>query len=104
MVPLGFAQATPTDGQLATSLAQQLVCDTHNVISGNLGLMMGFLVACWGLYLMIVKNSMKSGLMFLIFGALLTALPGIVLSFFDGLGLALGGMTEVHSITRPGCL
>lgn len=89
---------------MARRLSQELVCDTHNIISGNLGLMVGFLIAAYGLYKMIASNDMKGGLIFIIVGALFTATPGLILSFFDGMGLALGNLTEVHSISKPYCL
>ena len=65
----------------SSGLAARMVCDAYTLGSGNLMLMVGFLVAVYGLYLMIAQASYKSGVLLMVFGAMMTALPGLIITF-----------------------
>lgn len=72
-----------TDNQIAMSLSQQLYCQSKNVLAGNLGLLLGLGLALMGLYQM-VSGNLVGGLILLICGALITALPSLVESTMKG--------------------
>ncbi|HEX2859329.1 MAG TPA: hypothetical protein VHP58_03930 [Alphaproteobacteria bacterium] len=72
-----------TDGQIALSLSQQLYCQSKNVLASNLGLLIGVVMALAGLYRM-VSGNLAGGMIMLICGALITALPSLVESAMKG--------------------
>jgi hypothetical protein len=76
--------AGETDGQTAARLSKSLLCDTYGILSGNLGLMAGFLIAVWGLFIWIRNDKLMLGLTLILVGAFLTAIPGLVISFLQG--------------------
>lgn len=96
MVVVLAAPAHATSG--AEGMALQLICQTYQLGSGNLMLMAGFLLAVYGLYRMISAASYKSGLILIIVGALLTALPGLIFSFLQGTNIWLfnSGITTTN--------
>jgi hypothetical protein len=100
-----WAQDTsPTDGQIAMALSQQLYCQAKGVLSGNLGLLAGMVIALYGLYTMI-NGAVSGGLILVICGALLTALPSLVQSTMQGLS---GFLTSTQISAQalqipPGC-
>lgn len=68
----------------SSGLALQLTCQIYTILSGTLGLLLGFCVACYGLYLILRDAAYKSGLAWIVVGALFTAVPGILMSTLDG--------------------
>jgi murein DD-endopeptidase MepM/ murein hydrolase activator NlpD len=96
------AYASFGDEGPGVGLAAQLLCQTFTIMSGPVGLFIGFAVALYGLWQMVVDGDFKGGLLFIVVGALLTALPGVTRTFLAGaneLLRAAGVSTE--SITDP---
>jgi len=79
----GNQTPTVTDSQAGLSLSQQFYCQAKGVLSGNLGLIAGLLLALTGLWAM-VNGSLTGGVITLICGALITALPSLTESFLKG--------------------
>lgn len=78
--------AADTSGSASLGLALQMYCGAYNVLTGNLGLMLGLLIAAYGLWILITDGSFGKGLTIIVAGALLTALPGLTSSFIQGMG------------------
>ena len=95
---------TLTDGQVALKLSENLICDTKDIVSGPLGLMAGFLLAAYGLYIWIRQDAMKTALIYIICGAFLTALPGLIFTFLGGVSALTvqSGMSTIAP-TFPAC-
>ncbi len=72
-----------TMGQTGVTLSQQFYCQSKYVLSGNFGLLIGLAVALLGLYQM-VNGAVAGGLILLLCGALITALPSLVESTMKG--------------------
>jgi hypothetical protein len=78
----------PANGGLAIGLTQNLYCDMKGLLSGSVGLMIGFAVALLGL-MKIIQGSTGTGIIFILMGAAVTALPNIVESTIGGIGSVL---------------
>lgn len=93
-----------TDNQLAMGLSQQLYCQSKNVLAGNFGLLLGLGLALMGLYQMVSGNLM-GGIIMLVSGALITALPSLIESGLKGLGTFLSGASGIggQDFRPPAC-
>lgn len=78
-----LAQNQKTDGQIAIQTTTQLYCGLFSIMNGKIGLFVGFSVALYGLYLLIENANMR-GIYIIVCGALLTALPNIVIGGIQG--------------------
>lgn len=90
------ATAGASDGQTSIMLSKRLYCDTKSLIEGNLGILLGLLLVIMGIWSLIRDGSWTDGLIMIIFGALVTALPGLLESTYGGLGdmLKQSGITQ----------
>lgn len=85
--PAAFASGGPaTSGSASLGLALQMYCGAYNVLTGNLGLLLGLLIAAYGLWILISDGAFGRGVAIITAGALLTALPGLTSSFIQGVG------------------
>jgi hypothetical protein len=91
-----------TSGALSKQLSQDLYCQSKKLLSGNIGLLIGVVIALFGLYQMAGGNLM-GGLVLLVCGALVTALPSLVESFLTGVGsvLSTGGTSLGATTFKP---
>lgn len=81
LAPAGLHASMYVAPDASAGMAARMVCEAYTLGSGNLMLMVGFLVAVYGLYLMIASASYKGGIFLMIFGAIMTALPGLIITF-----------------------
>ncbi len=96
----GWATMDIVDGP-STGLSAQLTCQLVTVFQSNIGLMAGLALAVWGLWILLRTGNIKSAIVLIISGALLTALPTLVTSFFSGMsgfltqvGISVGDITN----------
>lgn len=75
-----------SDGQVALTLAQGLMCDTKALLEGYVGLLLGLVLIFVGVWSLVGGGSPKVGLVTIFFGALITALPSLILSTMEGFG------------------
>lgn len=78
------AYASFGDEAASVGMAARLMCETFTVMSGTLGLLAGFALALYGLWLIIMSGEMKGGMLFIVVGAILTAIPGITRTILIG--------------------
>lgn len=99
---LSWAQPMDTHDGPSTGLSAQLTCQLVGVFQSNVGLMAGLTMAVWGLWTLLRTGKIKSAIILIISGALLTALPTLVTSFFSGMSgfLTQVGISDVD-ITSP---
>jgi hypothetical protein len=84
---LAWAQMTVDNDDMESAsvgLSKQLLCEVVAVGSGNIALLAGLLVALYGLWAMVRHAALKRGFILIISGALLTALPSLVISSLGG--------------------
>ena len=89
-----WAGAGQTSGNVSTELAKNLLCNTAALLQGDIGLLIGLILVFMGLWSLIQGNKIISALPLLIIGALITALPTLVMSAAMGLGDLLSA-TEI---------
>lgn len=103
LVSWGFAQNS--DGTVSTQLAINLYCGTAALFEGDLGLLIGLILVFTGLWSLVQGGKIVAALPVLIFGALITALPSLIISSLQGLGQLLSdtgissGTFEIKSCT-----
>lgn len=90
----GYADA-PAAAPNGTALAYDTYCSIKGMVSGNLGLMVGFGAAVFGL-VQLIQGKTGAGLFLILGGALVTALPGMIEGTLSGLGSVLrtSGISE----------
>lgn len=86
--PMAFAQTT-SDGTVSIELTKQLYCGAQSLIEGNLGLILGLVFVGSGVWALIKGGKWVPSLILMVSGALLTALPSLIGSFFEGYGSML---------------
>ena len=94
------SSTTQTNGQLGLQLSQELYCQMKSAFTSNTGLFAGLCIAVFGLWKLLSGN-MSGGLILIVSGALLTALPSLAQSFLNGLGMALSGIATQTSVSPP---
>ena len=77
--------ASPTGGAFATM--DEVYCDVRDLTTGNLGTMIGFGFAFAGLLMLLLKGS-NYGIFMIITGISVTAFPGLINSFIEGMSIA----------------
>ena len=90
--------ATAANGALALALSKELYCSVVTTISGDMGVMVGLIIAAFGFYQMIRKGISASVLITIFFGVIITAMPAIFEKSMDTLGevmAPLGGRGTV---------
>lgn len=81
-----LAADTATDGTVGLKLAQGLFCDTKNLLEGYLGLTLGLLLVLSGIWSLTSGGSPKTAFTLILFGALITSLPSLIISTMEGFG------------------
>ncbi len=71
-------------GRAAEILAKGLYCNTFDVLSGDVGLILGLLVGFIGFLILIFKQLHATGIILILAGVALTALPAFFESTFSG--------------------
>lgn len=72
----------------------------RDLITGNLGFLIGLLLAVWGIWTWVVKQETMAGILMIVGGVLITISPG-VMNFMSSLvnpvtGLGASSLTEVQ--------
>jgi hypothetical protein len=98
----GTVWAEGGDPEPGAGMAARLLCDGATLISGPAGLFFGFAIALYGLWQIISSENFKYGLVLIVVGALLTALPGLIRSGVSGTSgfLVSMGLSE-SDLTSP---
>lgn len=81
--------ASTSDGAISEMLSAEMYCSIGRMLEGNLGLILGLVLVFIALWSMINGAKIVVALPFIILGALITALPSLVESTFDGLSSML---------------
>jgi len=102
MVGVGVADAT--SGEVSTQLANQLFCDTRALLEGNIGILIGLILVFVALWSMINGAKFLAAAPLLVMGALITALPSLIMATLEGLGALLqqSGITQ-SQFKPPSC-
>lgn len=79
------AVAGPTTGEAGIAAAKGIYCGTKTLLEGQLGLLIGMLFVISGLWMLIQGKGVPAALVLLVFGAVVTAIPGMVESSLKGL-------------------
>lgn len=82
-----IAPATPavSQGQVAKDLSIKLYCQTKGLLQGPFGVILGLIMVAVGIWGLIQGGGVGTAIITIISGALITALPGFVESFLEGL-------------------
>lgn len=100
MVPFAYAEQP----QVSEILAKKLYCDTSDLLQGNIGLLIGFILMFFALWSLIYGAKLIVVAPLIVIGAIVTALPTIVEQSFIGLGNLLND-ADISSTTflTPTC-
>jgi len=83
----------------AQAISKNLLCDTLNVLRGDLGLMLGLLVGFIGFIIITTRELNISGIILIIFGVTITALPDFFISTINGIvGMGNGIFSQTNII------
>ena len=74
-------------------LSQRMLCYTYAVFDGNVGLLVGFCIATFGLWT-VIKGSAKAGILLILAGALVPVAPSLVSATLSGAQAAMGGISQ----------
>lgn len=74
----------------SVGLSQRLLCYTFSVMGGTVGMLVGFVVALYGLWT-IIQGKMGWGLFLILGGAMVTAAPQLIGASFSGMQGVLEG-------------
>ena len=102
----GDVVAQAQAGDTAISQAKVVYCGMKGLIEGNLGLVAGLIMAFLGVWGLINGGSLMTGIVFIVAGASLTAIPGMVESTLGGFGALIkeaGFTTKEQSISAFLC-
>ena len=98
-IALASSHPTTLDG---VSLGIAMYCATQGLLSGTLGLLVGFSIALYGLYL-ITTGAGGFGIFLIVCGPLVTMLPSLIESSLSGLGAVLSrSATGISIYDNPG--
>lgn len=75
--------------KFSNEMATYLYCGVKGLITGNVGLLLGLILAATGVWVIIQGHSLASGISMIIFGTIVTALPVIVESSLSGMASLL---------------
>jgi len=92
--------AEATDGALSQKLAQGLYCDGRNLLTGNLGLILGLILVFSGLWSIVMGGGWISAIITIILGAAIPSIPGLVEGFLEGLGALLAEVNLTNKAFR----
>ncbi len=92
-----WAQTTDVNGEHALNLAQELYCSVANLVSGDMGIMVGLIIAAFGFYQMIRKGISMSILITIFSGVIITAFPAIFEKGMDTLGEVMEPLRDKDS-------
>ncbi len=107
MAQTGFAaegSASTNNGEVSIFLANQLFCSTVDLLEGDIGLLIGLILIFVGLWSMVQGAKFVAAFPIMIMGALITAIPSLLLSSLKGLsGLLNDSHISKHDFTPPSC-
>ena len=89
--------ATTSDGATAKALSIGLYCDARNLITGNVGLILGLILVFMGIWSLVTGGGWAGAIITIIIGATVPSIPGLVEGFMLGLGTLLeesGAMSD----------
>jgi len=86
MAGVGLAAEGASDGATSKALSQALLCQTAKLLQGNVGILIGLILIFTGLWSLIKGASFMAAAPVLVIGAIITALPTLLLSMASGLG------------------
>jgi len=89
LLTAGNAIAENEAGKEGAELAQNLYCNTADLLEGNIGLLLGLILVFMGIWALIQGAKMIAVVPMIIVGSLVTALPSVIESSFKGLGTLL---------------
>jgi hypothetical protein len=98
-----LAQTTASDGQLGVELTRSMYCGFKDLIGGTLGLMLGFLMVVSGIWRLIRGAGFVEAGILILFGSMITSLPGLVESSFSGFNQLLREAQLVTTEYNPPC-
>ncbi|TKW61898.1 MAG: hypothetical protein DI628_04565 [Blastochloris viridis] len=100
----GFAADATNNGELSRYLANKLYCDTVDILEGQVGLLIGLLIVFGGLWSMVRGAKPTAALPVMFIGAMVTAVPSLILSSLEGLGTLLNESNVTKkTFTAPSC-
>lgn len=90
----GADQLQELDLDQINSLGARLYCDIYDVMSQNVGLLLGFVLSAWGFWNIVTSGFGMGSLIMILAGVFFTAIPGLLentlndgSTFVDGNGL-----------------
>lgn len=93
-----------SSGAAGTLLAQGLYCDTKGLLEGNIGLLLGLILVFIGIWALVQGAKMIAVLPVILIGSLVTALPSVIESSFEGLGSLLSETNiSTKTFSPPDC-
>jgi hypothetical protein len=80
-----------SSGKVGCELAKNLYVGTQSLIQGNVGLLLGLIMLLAGFWALINGAAILPSMATIIMGGLVTALPSLINSFFEGIGNVMSG-------------
>lgn len=88
------AAADPVDhGQYATDLSKEMYCSVMNMISGDVGVLVGLGLSAYGFITLLLSGVGLAPVLFIAGGLLLTAIPGFFQAFLGGVAQVFSGLS-----------
>jgi uncharacterized membrane protein len=72
------------DSNAAQLLTQNLYCDGRALLEGPLGLLVGLIFVCMGVWQWIEGGKMKTIAIYIVMGGIITAIPTLINAFLEG--------------------
>ena len=88
----GLGWADDAAGESSVALSMSVYCGVKSLVNGNVGLLIGFAVAIFGLY-QLVQGKTGGGLLLIVGGALVTFVPNLIESALEGVSSVLNSST-----------
>ncbi len=92
------ALAAPVGG--ASANMDEVYCDVRELVTGNVGTLIGFAFAFAGFVILLMKGS-NYGIFMIIVGISVTAFPGLINAFIEGISTA---SSEANDMTIGSCV
>lgn len=99
-----FAQAAPsagtTNASVTAPLAKDLYCSTFNLLSSDIGIFIGLLVAFLGFLLFTTQEYPAASLIMMAGGVLISAMPGLFISGLEGIAPIVGQLSDTDPANK----
>ncbi len=97
--------AETSTGATGKALAEGMYCDTKWLLEGNIGLIIGLILVFMGIWSLVQGAKIIAALPVIVIGSLVTALPSIIESSFEGLGALLSETgISTQTFNPPNCV